>query len=113
LWLSSVVLEELYAGAQGRSIELVEKLERDFKTAQRILTPNTSDWAAAGRVLARIGTKYGFDQIGKARLTNDTLIAVSSSRTGTHVLTANAKDFGRIAEFRKFEWELVQPRDLS
>ena len=32
LWLSSVVLEELYAGSKRDSIRIVEKLERDFKT---------------------------------------------------------------------------------
>ena len=86
LWLSSVVLEELYAGAQGANIKIVEKLERDFGTARRILTPDIGDWVVAGRVLAKIAARYGFDQIGRSRLTNDTLIAVSSARTGTAFL---------------------------
>ncbi len=59
LWLSSVVIEGLYAGSNKNSIRIVEKLERDFKTVGRILTPEAGDWAGAGRILAKIGAKYG------------------------------------------------------
>ena len=107
MWLSSVVLEELYAGAQAGNIRVLEKLERDFRNVQRLLAPDVSDWVAAGRILAKIGAKYGFDQIGRARLTNDTLIAVSAARMGIRILTANSKDFSRIAEFRQFHWEVL------
>ena len=62
LWLSSVVLEELYAGSKRNSIRIIEKLERDFKTVGRVLTPDVGDWVGAGRILAKIGAKYGFDQ---------------------------------------------------
>src|ERR1700730_10548589 len=71
LWLSSVVLEELYAGAGDHDRRAVERLERDFDNAKRILVPNLSDWTQAGRVLARIADKYHFEQIGQGRLTND------------------------------------------
>ena len=108
LWLSSVVLEELYAGSKKDSIRIVEKLERDFKTVGRVLTPDLGDWVGAGRILAKIGAKYGVDYIGRSRLTNDTLIAVSAARLGIRVLTANPKDFARIAEFRQFQWEILQ-----
>jgi predicted nucleic acid-binding protein len=54
LWLSSVVLEELYAGTADRDRLIVERLERDFDKAKRILVPNRSDWTRAGRVLARL-----------------------------------------------------------
>ena len=50
LWLSAVVLEELYAGAADRDLQVVERLERDFDRAKRILVPNLSDWTQAGRV---------------------------------------------------------------
>jgi hypothetical protein len=53
LWLSSVVLEELYAGAGDRERRVVERLERDFDRVKRILVPNLSDWTQAGKVLAR------------------------------------------------------------
>src|SRR5664280_211358 len=74
LWLSSVVLEELYAGASDWERRVVERLERDFERVKRILVPNLSDWAQAGRVLARLAEKYDYEQIGQGRLTNDALI---------------------------------------
>ena len=105
VWLSSVVLEELYAGAAPSDHGVLERLERDFDKVRRVLVPNLSDWTAAGRVLARLANKYGFEQIGQARLTNDALIAMSAARMGITVVTANARDFGRLAEFRAFSWQ--------
>lgn len=106
LWLSSVVLEELYAGASPRDLQVVERLERDFDRAKRILVPNLSDWTQAGRVLARLADKYDYEQIGKGRLTNDALIAMSAGRQGITIITANQRDFSRLAEFRPFLWHV-------
>src|SRR5438270_13830885 len=77
VWLSSVVLEELYAGVSGRNRPAVERLERDFHRAGRILVPNLTDWTQTGKVLALLAAKYDYEQIGKGRLTNDALIAIS------------------------------------
>jgi predicted nucleic acid-binding protein len=106
LWLSSVVLEELYAGASERDRHVVERLERDFDRAKRILVPNPRDWTQAGRVLARLADKYDYEQIGQGRLTNDTLIAMSAGRLGITVITANERVFSRLAEFRPFQWRV-------
>jgi len=105
LWLSSVVLEELYAGAFGQMRDSVERLERDFERARRILVPNLGDWSQAGRVLARLAAKYGYEKIGQGRLTNDALIAMSAARIGARVITVNERDFRKLAEFRSFQWE--------
>lgn len=106
LWLSAVVLEELYAGVDPKDQRILEKLERDFEKAQRMLAPNLSDWTQAGRMLARIGRKYGYERIGHARLTNDALIAASAARCGVTVMTANARDFARLAEFCPLQWRV-------
>jgi len=108
LWLSSVVLEELYAGAGGQERKVLERLERDFDRAKRILVPNLSDWTQAGKVLARLAEKYHYEQIGQGRLTNDTLIAMSAGRLGITVITANERDFRTLAEFRDFQWQLLK-----
>jgi predicted nucleic acid-binding protein len=105
LWLSSVVLEELYAGANPNDYRILEKLERDFDRARRALVPNLTDWTSAGRVLARLAQKYGYERIGQARLTNDALIATSAARTGITVLTVNQRDFARLAEFCPLQWQ--------
>jgi predicted nucleic acid-binding protein len=105
LWLSSVVLEELYAGANPEDYRVLEKLERDFEKAKRMLVPNLGDWTYAGKVLARLAQKYGYERIGQARLTNDALIATSAARAGITVLTTNQRDFARLAEFCPLQWQ--------
>lgn len=107
LWLSAVVLEELYAGAGERGRDVVERLQRDFDRAKRILVPNLSDWAEAGRVLSQLAAKYDYEQIGQGRLTNDALVAMSAGRLGIRVITANERDFRRLAEFRSFQWQVT------
>lgn len=106
IWLSSVVLEELYAGANAGSLRAVERLERDFERAKRALVPNLTDWAQTGKALARLAAEYDYERIGRGRLTNDALVAASAGRTGITVITANAGDFGRLAEFLPFRWRL-------
>ncbi len=105
LWLSAVVLEELYAGTSERDRRIVERLEKDFDRAKRILVPNLNDWIQAGIVLARLADQYQYEKIGRGRLTNDALIAMSCGRLGIRVLTANERDFARLAEFRVFQWQ--------
>jgi predicted nucleic acid-binding protein len=107
LWLSAVVLEELYAGANERARHVLERLERDFDRAKRVLVPNLNDWTQAGRVLALLAAKYDYEHIGQGRLTNDALIATSARRLGIRVITANARDFERLAEVRSFQWEVA------
>lgn len=107
LWLSSVVLEELYAGATRSDYRILEKLERDFDRARRVLVPNLSDWTQAGRILSRIAEKYGYEQIGRARLTNDALIATSGAQAGITIITVNQRDFARLAEFCPLQWQAI------
>lgn len=106
LWFSSVVLEELYAGADRAASRTLAKLERDFELAGRILTPNHGDWTRAGKALAQLGRKYGYEEIGRARLVNDALIATSAARYGIKVITANHRDFERLAEFCSVKWQV-------
>lgn len=106
LWLNAVVLEELYAGAGEREQRVIERMERDFDRLQRIVVPSLADWAHCGRVLARLAAKYSYEQIGRGRLTNDALIAVSAGRLGIRVITANERDYARLAEFCQFQWQV-------
>ena len=106
IWLSAVVLAELYAGADSKSRKAVERLERDFERAKRILSPSLSDWALTGKALARLAAKYDYEQIGRGRLTNDALIAASAGRLGITVISANLRDFAKLAEFLRFRWRV-------
>ena len=105
VWLSSVVVEELYAGAKPSELPVLAKLERDLGGANRTLTPNAQDWQYAGKILARLGQKYGYERIGKARLVNDALIATSAARSGVTLITANPRDFAKLAEFCSLQWQ--------
>jgi predicted nucleic acid-binding protein len=107
MWLSAVVLEELYAGARERDRHVVELIEGDFDKESRILVPDVHDWIQAGKVLSRLAAKYDYEKIGRNRLTNDALKAMSAARVGVTVLTANVRDFRRLAEFRAFSWQVV------
>jgi len=108
LWLSVVVLEELYVGARDRRVKkLLSRLEKEFEGMGRLLVPLQSDWTASGQVLALIGEKYGYEQVGRARLTNDALIGMSAARHGFTIRTHNASDFKKIAEFRPLQLEEI------
>jgi predicted nucleic acid-binding protein len=107
VWLSAVVLQELYAGARDRNRAFVETLERSFRESELLLVPELSDWVSAGKMLAQVAAKYGYEGIGRSRLAHDSLIAASSSRAGIRVLTANGRDFGRLAEFCALSVQVV------
>jgi predicted nucleic acid-binding protein len=85
----------------------VERLERDFDRTKRILVPNLGDWGQAGKVLAQLAMKCDYEQIGRGRRTNDALLATSVGRLGIRVITTNAPDFGRLAQFCSFQGKVA------
>jgi predicted nucleic acid-binding protein len=89
--------------ASGRVRQSLERMERDFDWVKRILLPALGDWPQAGRVRARLAARDGYEKIGQGRLANDALIAMSAARRGATVITANERDFARLAEFRAFQ----------
>jgi len=109
LYLSAVVLEELYVGAfRGRMKKLLTKFEREFEKINRLLVPNQADWTICGQILSMIGKKHGFEQVRRARMTNDCLIAMTAARYGLTVVTHNAEDFKIINEFRGLKWTEIK-----
>jgi predicted nucleic acid-binding protein len=107
IWVSAVVLAELYAGAHSRDARIVEQLEYDFTKVKRILVPNLKDWTTAGKVLARFSSTYDYEATAKARLMSDALLAMSAVRQGITIVTANQRDFARLAALRPFSWRGV------
>jgi predicted nucleic acid-binding protein len=107
IWLSAVVLEELYAGARERDRHVVELIERHFDKENRILLPELDDWIQAGKVLSQLAAKYDYETVGRNLLTNDALMAMSAARAGVTVVTANVRDFRRLAQFRSFSWQVA------
>ena len=107
VYVSCVVLAELYSGADKVSKKAFAKFEYNAYKTNRLLAPNKGDWSLAGKILNSIGTKYGFEMIGRSRITNDCLIAMTARRLGLSLLTINAKDFRIISEFRSFKFEQI------
>ena len=62
-----------------------------------------------GKVLARLAAQYDCKQIGKGRLTSDAVVATSTGRLRLTVITANMRDFSKLAEFRPFHWRVENP----
>jgi predicted nucleic acid-binding protein len=107
MWLSAVVLEELYAGAREGDRHVVEQIEHQFDKESRILLPELDDWIQAGKVLSRLAATYDYETIGRNRLTNDALMAMSAARAGVTIVTANVRDFRRLAEFCALSWQVA------
>jgi len=108
LWLSVVVLEELYVGAVDAKVRRnLQRMERQFGSIGRLLVPTSGDWTSAGHVLCKIGQRYGFNFVSSSRLTNDAVIAMCVASHGFTVQTRNPGDFRLIAEFRPFDWQTV------
>ena len=104
IYLSDVVISELYAGAlDNQSLKLLDKLYKAFYYRQRIVTPSAGDWQTAGKVIAKLGRKYGFENKYLAKIQNDVIIALSARQIGAFIITNNTKDFLRIKEFVNFK----------
>lgn len=100
LYMSAVVIGELYAGAFDRvSVKLLDRMYKSFETVGRLIIPDSSDWQRAGKIIAKLSKKYGFEDIFLARITNDVLISLSARRIGAIVVTSNIRDFLKIHEF--------------
>ncbi|MDA8327097.1 MAG: type II toxin-antitoxin system VapC family toxin [Nitrospiraceae bacterium] len=103
LYMSAVVLSELYAGAHDQmSIKLLDKLYRTFQDVGRLIVPANSDWRQTGSIIVRLRKKYGYEAGYLSRLQNDMLIACSARGIGAFVFTRNERDFQRIREFMDF-----------
>lgn len=107
VFLSCVVLAELFSGADDIGQEAFEKFEYDFSKINRLLAPTAGDWSMAGKILYDIGLKHGFEAIGRSRMINDCLIAMTARRLGLIVITHNTRHFRMISEIRSFKFEEI------
>jgi len=104
LYMSSVVFAELYAGARDQAtIRQLENLYRTFDRLDRVVAPDKQVWFETAQLLQQLGLRHGFEATGLARITHDTLIALSARRIGAVVFTRNQRDFERIRKLRDFQ----------
>lgn len=93
---SAVVLSELRRGACTRQAErLVASL---FRLATVRWEPTSADWWEAGRLIRKVGDRYGWDRTKRRSFQNDVLIALTARRHGATIVTANLSDFNLLAQ---------------
>lgn len=104
LYMSAAVMEELYAGALDLpTVRLLDRMYDTYEKLGRLVAPSASDWQRAGKIVSRLGKKYGFEKRYLTRMQNDVLIALSARRIGAYLVARNTKDFLRIKEFLDYK----------
>jgi predicted nucleic acid-binding protein len=107
--LSAVVLMELRAGAFSTSDRrLVQRVERAFAKAGRILVPSRAAFDEAGDVLRRLQAERGFDIKGNHAIVADVLIAMSARSIGATVVTQNERHYRAIHSVRPFQLVIIE-----
>jgi predicted nucleic acid-binding protein len=92
IYVSAVVLAELYAGARtSTEARTIDALGLAAARTGRLLVPNTDDWQLAGQLLERRGRLEGRLEI-RDHLA-DLLIVLSASQVGARVATLNVRHF--------------------
>src|SRR5829696_8674090 len=105
-YLAAVVVHELRAGATAAETQALERhLFRVFERRGRLITPSYEAWKRAGEVLARLHEEEGLELRTVSRgFAADVLLAASCREAGVVLVTANGRDFERIARVMSFEF---------
>jgi predicted nucleic acid-binding protein len=98
--LSSVVMQELYAGASTEADKRdYDRLNQAFVSRGYMLTPEHEDWVLAGILIAQYRRRYG--NFNPRDHLNDVLIALSASRVAAELITENVADMNTWKSFLK------------
>lgn len=109
--LSSVVVEELYAGAlDAQAVRLVESYVGALERAGRVIAPTFQDWKEAGRLIARAIGKETSRKSKIQQILNDVLLALCARRIGADLFTFNREDFQLIQRYRPFSLKVLLHR---
>jgi len=92
-YLSSVVVEELYAGALERS--------------GRVVVPTFKDWKEVGKLVAQLSRKEPSHKPKVQQMLNDILIALCARQIGATLFTFNKVDFELICRYKPFSLEVL------
>src|SRR5262245_44672477 len=109
IYFSSVVIEELLAGATSPDEQKnVELLFSPFERARRVVVPSHANWRDTGNLLARIFREQPSYRSKLPHLVADCLIALSTRTIGAVVHTRNRADFELIRRFRHFSLVMLE-----
>ena len=107
--LSSVVVEELYAGAlDAGAVRLVERYVGALERTGRVVTPTFQDWKKAGKLVAQITRKEPGRKSKVQQMLNDLLLALSARRIGADLFTYNGDDFELIRRHTSFSLKVLR-----
>lgn len=107
-YLSSVVVEELYAGALDRgAVRLVELHVGALERVGRVVTPTFEDWKEAGKLVAQITRREPGRKPTVQRMLNDILLALSARRLGADLFTFDRDDFELIRRHKSFSLRVL------
>jgi len=107
-YLSSVVVEELYAGALDEgAVRLVERQVGALERVGRLVTPLFEDWKKAGKLVALITRREPGRKPKVQQMLNDILLALSARRMGADLYTLNRDDFKLIRRHQPFSLKLL------
>ena len=107
-YLSSVVVEELYAGAlDDGAMRLVERQVGALERVGRLVTPLFEDWKKAGKLVALITRREPGRKPKVQQMLNDILLALSARRMGADLYTLNRDDFKLIRRYQPFSLKLL------
>ena len=102
IYMSSVVIQELYAGAfDPKVVKALDKVYRVFTKTGRLIVPTKENWRETGKIMAMMGKRYGFVHLSLARLLGDILISLSAYEVGASVVTRDRRHFSLIQEFKR------------
>jgi predicted nucleic acid-binding protein len=109
LLMSTIVLQELIAGAADKSeVQKWIAFYRFYEKQNKVLVPNGEDWCEAGRILNAMlrglksragGRTPKLQDSEKQSIIRDVLIARTVKRASALLVTDNVKDFERIKRF--------------
>ena len=98
-----MVLAELWRGVTNPTEhEFLRRLEKNHP----ILTPTERNWIESGQILGKMNAAAGFPPNKLRDLHFDVLIALTTRSYGACLITSNRADFGMIAAYRKFQFEV-------
>lgn len=107
-YLSSIVIEELYAGALDlQAVRLVERHVGALEKAGRLVTPTFQDWKDAGKLVAQMTLKEPGRKPKIQQMLNDILLSLSARRIGADLFTFNRKDFELIRRHKPFSLKVL------
>ena len=98
-YISNYVLMELWAGAKTKqAARVIEKLQRPYLKAGRVISLDTAHFITIGQILSDIPNSKN-TQLKNAGFINDLCIGISALAIGAKLYTTNKTDFKTIKSY--------------